>query len=70
VTAPSGTRAIVYLRNVPEEASITVPVQDSELGITWISCPECQGAGVFEITDKDRQPCNYCKTLGSVPINC
>lgn len=42
-----------------------VNVDPSE-GYTTITCPECEGTGIFFITDTDYQPCVLCKTSGSI----
>lgn len=37
-------------------------------GAWWVSCPECDGTGVFVLPDYDTVPCNYCKTGGLAPV--
>lgn len=37
-------------------------------GCAEIMCPECMGAGKFQLPD-DWQPCNECKTAGIIWVN-
>lgn len=50
----------------PEEISLTVTERDIRRGYIEYECPECDGTGVFEITETESQPCNYCKTRGTI----
>lgn len=56
---------VVYPRGEEVEASY----EDIERGFTRTECFECDGAGVFVITDYDYQECVSCKGSGEVVVS-
>jgi len=53
----------------PRGEEVGVSEEDIRRGFTRIECLECEGTGVFVITDFDYQECVSCKGTGEVVVS-
>lgn len=58
----------VYCRNHPDPVyrNVTVTEEDFKRGWTWIVCLDCDGTGIFEVTDTHKLTCVPCKGQGKM----